>query len=121
MNTVTAAAFPLGRDPTHGDRSCFAVIHRISSRAGIAAAVTEFATPAIPAVAFRAFGEVRPLLNRYVLPVYAGPGMPLREIICDRICRILLHFSALFSSAISQPTEIDPCSETAQILLAYRG
>ena len=42
-------------------------------------------TPVAPSVAFRTFGEVRPLLNRYVLPVYAGPGAPPREILCDSV------------------------------------
>lgn len=42
-------------------------------------------TPAAPPVAFRTFGEVRPLLNRYVLPVYAGLRSPPREILCDSV------------------------------------
>lgn len=40
-------------------------------------------TPAVTPIAFRTFGDVRPLLNRYVLPVYADPGSPQHEILCD--------------------------------------
>ena len=40
-------------------------------------------TPVTPPVAFRAFGEVRPLLNRYVLAVYGNSETPPREIVCD--------------------------------------
>src|SRR5437660_1011592 len=35
------------------------------------------------AVAFHTFGDVRPLLDRYVLPVYADPGAPPLDIVCD--------------------------------------
>jgi hypothetical protein len=40
-------------------------------------------TPAAKRVAFRTFGEVRPLINRYVLPVYGDPDAPPFEIVCD--------------------------------------
>ena len=40
-------------------------------------------TPAVPPVAFRTFGEVRPLMNRSVLPVYGDPDAPPLEIVCD--------------------------------------
>lgn len=34
-------------------------------------------------VAFRTFGEIRPLMNRFVLPVYDDPNEPPFEIVCD--------------------------------------
>jgi hypothetical protein len=42
-------------------------------------------TPVEVLAAFRIFGDVRPFLNRYVLPVYADPGVPPREILCDSV------------------------------------
>ena len=46
-------------------------------------------------VAFRTFGDVRPLLNRYVLPVYSDPGMPPWEIVCDSMAAALAHTDRL--------------------------
>jgi hypothetical protein len=40
-------------------------------------------TPAFPRVAFRTFGDVRPLLTKCVLPVYGDPNAPPFEIVCD--------------------------------------
>jgi hypothetical protein len=40
-------------------------------------------TPAAKHVAFRTFGDVRPLLTKYVLPVYGDPDGPPFEIVCD--------------------------------------
>jgi|HubBroStandDraft_4_1064222.scaffolds.fasta_scaffold1235354_1 hypothetical protein len=40
-------------------------------------------TLVVKPVTFRTFGDVRSLLNRFVLPVYADPGTPPCEILCD--------------------------------------
>ena len=43
----------------------------------------------MPPVAFHTFGDIRPLLNRYVLPVYGDPGSPPHEILCDSVAAAL--------------------------------
>ena len=40
-------------------------------------------TPTRKSVAFRTFGEIRPLHGRYVLPVYYADSAPPMEIVCD--------------------------------------
>ncbi|HEX3431160.1 MAG TPA: hypothetical protein VHT03_09755 [Rhizomicrobium sp.] len=42
-------------------------------------------TPAPKPVAFRTFGAIRPLLHRFVLPVYGDPDAPALEIVCDTL------------------------------------
>ena len=40
-------------------------------------------TPAAKPVAFRTFGEIRPLMWKWVLPVYGDPDAPPFEIVCE--------------------------------------
>jgi len=40
------------------------------------------APPGVP-VAFRTFGAIRPLVNKFVLPVYSDPNAPPFDMVCD--------------------------------------
>jgi hypothetical protein len=48
-------------------------------------------TPAAKSVAFRTFGEIRPLHTKWVLPVYSDPAAPPLEIVCDTLEMAIRH------------------------------
>jgi hypothetical protein len=47
--------------------------------------------PAARPTAFRTFGDVRPLMNRWVLPIYDDPDAPPLNVVCDTLEVALSH------------------------------
>jgi hypothetical protein len=52
-------------------------------------------SPATKPVAFHTFGEVRPRIDKYVLPVYGDPDSKPFEIVCDTLDVALAHMERL--------------------------
>ena len=59
-------------------------------------------TPAARPTAFRTFGEIRPLLNHFVLPVYGDAAEPPFEIICDTLDAAVAHRERLREADLAE-------------------